>query len=311
MTSENLKFNEVIQDTDSPEKKESEGGYGVEIVKGQDNSVVVESLQQLESAISHDEPVTVMQILDTEKSLDSMKVVVGGEEMTIGEMRQIPDLEKNAKIWEEIEGGDFSSHIGLTYVTPHVADLFLSKFKGNINLGSLGVMSDDVAERLSRYQGYLSLGGLRSISEVAAEYLSKHQGKLYLAGLSSMSDTAVRYLSKHEGDLFLNGLTSMSDAAAKYLSEHKGVLGLYGLVSISDTVAEHLSKNEGDLGLGGLLSISDKAAGHLSEHKGVLYLYGMTVISDLATEHLSKHVGRICSNPDFELKIDFFKNQKL
>ncbi len=206
MTPENLKFNEVIRDTDSPEKKGGEGGYGVEIVKSPGNTELVNDLQQLESALSHDTPVSAEQILEVEKSLDSMKVVVGGDEMTIGEMRQIPDLEKNAKIWEEIKAGDFSHHENLTYLT------------------------SQIAHQLSGLERTLYLHGLTTISDTAAEHLSRLQGRLYLDGLASVSDTAAKHLSHHRSDLFLHGLTSISDTAAEHLSHHQDYLSLSGAV---------------------------------------------------------------------------------
>ncbi len=206
MTPENLKINEVINDTDSPEKEKGDGSFGVEIVKAQDSSGVVENLKQFESALLHDQPVRIEQVLNLEKSLDSMKVVVGGEEMTIGGMRQIPDLEKNAKIWEEIEAGDFSHHENLTHLTPQIA------------------------HQLSGHQGYLSLSSLTTISDTTAEHLSHYQGILYLNSLTAISDTAAEHLSHHQGSLYLYGLATISDIAAEHLSRHQGTLSLFSAV---------------------------------------------------------------------------------
>lgn len=289
MTSpENLKLNEVVKDTTSPEKK-SDGGYCIEVVKSPENTGIVEQIQQLESALSHDKSVTVNQVLGTEDALDSMKVVVSGEEMTIAELRQVPDLEKNMKIWQEIEAGYFENIEQLTYITVHIAGL-LSK----------------IEKREDGGDAFLKLKGLISISDSVAEQLAKHKGDLNLNGLTSISDTVAEHLSKHQGQLDLDGLTYISDTVAEHLSKHQNLLCLDGLSTISDTVAEHLSKCFGHLFLDGIISMSDTVAEHLSKHQGWLCLIHLKSISDTAAKYLARHKHLDVSR-DIKARIDSFK----
>ncbi len=287
MTSENLKINEVVRDTDSPEKKESEGGYGVEIVKGQDNSVVVESLQQLESVLSHDQPVTIGKILEAEKALESIKVNFCGEDMTIEKMQKV--VEENKEIWEEVKNENYKHITELTYITNEIAECLL----GNTDwllLHKLTFLSDKQAEILSKYRGeYVSLPELASLSDMAIRHLSTLEGeKELILGLTSLTDDASEYLSKYCGKrLDLRNVAMISDTAAKNLAKFKGRLGLSGLKSISDSVAECLGEHEGELDLRNVAIISDEGIKKLSKHKGNLGL-GLTSLSDEAAEALSK-----------------------
>lgn len=233
MTTENLKINEVIKDTDYPEKA-SEGGFGAEIVKNQNNTNLIQNLQRIESALSHDTPLTTDQILGVEKNLDSMKVLVEGEEMTVEELRY------NMPMWSEIEDGRFEQSWKLTQLTPHYAEL-LSKYEDGIVLESMTRLSYRVAEQLAKHKRWvLSLELLKSASDDVVKVLAKHQGPLHL-GLTSISDVAAEYLSQHEFDgLGLHQLTSLSDEVAQTLAKHKG--SIFGTGRILEKV-EHYGGN--------------------------------------------------------------------
>jgi hypothetical protein len=267
-------INEVkLKDTqDTKEPKISLAN--VEIIKSKELKELANGIDKIKDEIDHDQPVTTEQIEQIKKTISQLTVNIGGEEFPLDEIKNIPDLKANAKIWQEIKNGNLENTNKLTF------------------------LSVETAEHLAEHKGILDLSGLISITDQTAKHLAEHEGYLGLNGLKSITDQAAEHLAGHEGDLWLSGLTSITDQTAEHLSKHEGYLGLDGLTSITDQTAEHLAKHEGGLGLNGLKSITDQAAEHLAEHEGYLSLNSLTSITDQTAEHLAKHKGALYLSDD-------------
>ncbi len=212
----------VSQDISTPEKRSSESG--LEIAKTPALKNVVSRANELAEAIQQDRPVTAEQVLDLEKELGNLKVMVGGEEMTVEEARQIPDLKMNMEIWEEIESGNLNRVEELTYITTHIAKSLREKLnrvgKNALELWNIRSIEEKTLISLSQYEHSLFLDGLKNITDRQAEILSKHQGTstndVLTIGVKTLPTKQAMYLSKHNGDLLLEELVSMSDEAADF-----------------------------------------------------------------------------------------------
>jgi hypothetical protein len=94
--------------------------------------------------------------------------------MSIDELKNIPDMKKNVKIWNEVQNGDLENIDEMTYLPVSIAEK-LSKYNGNLWLTNLTSITDAAAEHLSRHKGVLGLDKVVLISEKAAEYLAKKE----------------------------------------------------------------------------------------------------------------------------------------
>jgi len=232
---------------DTTKKPEKESGAELEISPSPELKKLAESISTVQNVIDHNQPIELKQLQQIEEAMKKITVNIGGEEMTVEELEKIPDLKRNAKIWEKIKAGNFNIHSWLTYITP------------------------EVAEYLFRHKGNLELSGLTSLSDQAAKFFSGHEGNITLNGLSTISDKVAEYLSNNKGSLGLRGLTHLSDQAAEHLARLNGTLVTLNLTSLSDKAAEHFSRHQGNIFLSGLLTLSDIAAEHLARHKGRIF----------------------------------------
>jgi hypothetical protein len=276
----------------------SEKSGGVELSGTPQLDEVKQGLNNLDKAINHDTAIDLEDLNRVGSSLEEVKVVIGGSEMTVEEAQKIPDLKENMKLWEEMKTGEIKSAVErMTYITPGVAE-FLSKKYNELNFYNLLTLSDEAAKYLGNHVGpVLKFTKVEEISDVAAECLSKHKGFLYLDRLISLSDTAAESLSKSTVRILsFKSLRSLSPAAAQALSKYKGgldggSLDLSGLHSIDDAVAEQLSRAEVSLDLSHISSLSDTSAEFFAQHKKDLDLSGLKTISEVVAEHLSHHKG--------------------
>ena len=279
----------IFQDTVDPSEHERQR-EAVEVTPSLGSERMIEKLGVLDNAINHDEVLTSedMMALDNVLENKDIKVLVGGQEFTIGELEKV--AEENKEIWDEICSGNFRNFEKLTFVTPEIATYLVEK-KTDLCFRNLTILSAPVAEILSKIEDKKNLSfKVTKISDEVAEHLSKHVGTLFLSEVTELSDKAAELLSHHDGTISL-GPTHLSSSAAESLSNHKGYsLSLNGLTEISDEIAEFLSKYKGrSLDLNGLTEFSDKAAEYFANFKGThLELNGLTHISDSVAEHLSK-----------------------
>ncbi len=190
----------VSQDISNSEKNSREPG--LELAKTPELEKAVNRANELAEAIQQDQPVTAEAVLDLERELGNLKVIVGGEEMTIEEARQIPDLKRNMEIWEEIRERNLDNFFNMTYLATDIARLLVFKQRGAVlDLKSLKRISNNVADILEEHRGSLFLEGIEELSDNAAESLSKHKGKVVLSGLKPMSDRSASYFINFPFDL--------------------------------------------------------------------------------------------------------------
>jgi len=224
-------INEELADVVNPSEKEESG---FKIANTPESESIINKSNELAERIQRNEPIKVGHVLELEKALSRIKIDIGGDMMTVEEIK------KNPNIQEQIKKPNFKEQLDL---------------------------NKKVATGIPIY-----IEDLEFLTKAAAESLSQHEGELFLTGLTFLSDAAAKSLSMHQGGLYLNGLTLLSDEAIKYLSRYQGRLDLSGLSFLSDDAAESLSRHKKDLWLNDLASLSDKAAESLSKHQGHLYV---------------------------------------
>jgi len=268
---------------DSPE---TEARFGFEMESFQAQQIAKE-LSTFADCINHDKAIDDEDLLDLDIAVRGVIINIGGENMSIEEAENIPDLKVNAKIWEEIKKGSIKNTKYMRFITEEVA-IYLGQYKEYLHLEGLDSLPDTAAKHLSNHEGYLDLSGLTDITDKATKYLSSHRGKLDLSGLTSITDETAKYLGKLEGHLNLSSVNSISDEAAKSLSAHIGHLNLDGLKTISDTATEYLVRHKGNLNLHGIISISDKNAEILAKNEEINV--GSTKdVSDQMWKYRKKH----------------------
>ncbi|MFA6295998.1 MAG: hypothetical protein WC663_01475 [Patescibacteria group bacterium] len=106
---------------DIQQTKETESETGLEIVKTPESEQFVEHANEIHEAMQADGKITAGQVADLRKDLEGLKYDFYGEQLSIAEIRQIPDLQHNLKIWQEISNGKFRNYKELTYLTPEIA----------------------------------------------------------------------------------------------------------------------------------------------------------------------------------------------
>lgn len=227
-----------LKDIQEPSEQSSDG---LEIVKTEELESVIAKANQLAEAIQQDKNITGEQILDLEKDLEELKIDVCGEQMTLAEIREIPDFQQNLEIWREIkEDNDTEHHQKLTFIPPkvmlHLAEIFVYRSTasssgdlGFINLTNVQQISpESIAQiKLSKFRGSLILG-VREINEEMSVQLSswgdKYDSSLMLDGLTRLSDQEAYNLSNFQGELSLENLEFVSDQAIEYFGQNKDIL---------------------------------------------------------------------------------------
>ena len=231
---------------------------GFELPKAQAENLARE-LSSVANLVSHDQPVK-------EKDIENLDSAIQG--MKVEEIEKIPDLKKNAKIYQEINDGNFENTYKLTYITDEIAEIIGTQ--KNINLSHLKQLTDRQAELICKDISSINLAGLTTLTDNVAEYLGKTRSRVELFHLATISDKAAESRSKVGGSLYL-GITTLSDNAAEYLSKHMGgELILDELESLSDSAAKSFGENhKGELRLRNFrIEFSDEAASFLAKHDG-------------------------------------------
>ncbi|MFA6296171.1 MAG: hypothetical protein WC663_02370 [Patescibacteria group bacterium] len=188
---------ENLADVKEPQQNNVEG---LEVAHGEELENVVDAANALAGKIERDEKVTKGEVYDLREALGQVKFDIGGEMMTIEQIKQIPDLKTNLPIFQEIQAGNLKRVTMLSFLPKNIAES-LSHHHGDLYLIGLSSLSDEAAESLSHHQGDLDLRNLSSLSDASAESLSHHNGVLSLSFLSSLSDRAAESLSHHQGNL--------------------------------------------------------------------------------------------------------------
>lgn len=237
--------------------------------------------------------------------------------MSIEELLQVPNLEKNILIWQELMDGNIGNLYRLTYLPPYIVQTLVhSNTSSFLNLiGRLTNISTEIAHILARYEGdELPLAHLNQISKEVAKTLATFKGNaLSLSGLENISPEIAIELATFEGqDLHLNGLTNIDLDIARALASFKGeCLGLRNIKAITDDVSQVLAGFSGtDIWLG-LNKISNEVGFALARYPGCLTLYSLKSMNISVAQSLSKHTGivRLCSDIKVSEKVtDLLQN---
>ncbi len=305
----------------------------LETVPGSGTDAVAKELSSVHAAILQDANISQKGVGQLDQTLGELTIDVGGIPIPIAEVPHIPDLQMNAKIWQEIMAGKYNNHGQMTYLPPQVATELANRLP-TISLNNITSLSDATVQCLAKHQGSsLELDGLTKLSQIAAQYLAQHKGYgLSLRGLISLPDTTAQYFEKHEGALCLRltslsdvavqylarspsflalGLTSLPDTTARLLAQHQNGLRLDRLTEISDTAARYFADCPGELLLRSLRTLTDTAALYLAQHRGPLSLTGLTTLSDKATElfatYRKERKGYLEFRREIQEKVDSFK----
>ncbi|MFH1287812.1 MAG: hypothetical protein ABII25_03845 [bacterium] len=164
--------------------KSSEAGKfaeGFEIEKTAELESVVEGISGIKEAVDHDNPVTLEQVKKIEEAMDESMVDVGGEKIPIGELKDIPDLEENVKIWKEIREGNFENVGKISFLISEIArDVCKHEQESNdpiLILNKLTKLSEGSAKALSKHKDDLQI-----ISKIVRAQVGKYRRKRPWAG---------------------------------------------------------------------------------------------------------------------------------
>jgi hypothetical protein len=132
---ENPSIQEVLADTTGDEKAPA--------LQGTPTSYTPEHAPTITSALSAvgesiaTDSVTGATLQTLESTLTDTPIDFGGLSMTLEEIEQIPNLERNKAIWAEMEEGNFAHEEELTFITPHVCLLYQKYGREVMNLKKL------------------------------------------------------------------------------------------------------------------------------------------------------------------------------
>lgn len=197
---------QLMQEKIADIKEPQQDVAGLEIAETPELEKVVDAANNLSEKIEKNENVTARDVLDLEEASGQIKIDFYGKKITLEEIRKIPNLKENKRLWDDIMSGNY--HDGglddLTFLPEKVAEA-ASKFEGTFTLSfyRLDSLSSEIAEALSKWKGqYLLLDGITSLSKKEAKALSNFEGKkISLMSLTSLSDEAAQELSNFNGDI--------------------------------------------------------------------------------------------------------------
>lgn len=207
-------FGEKLGQADIVES-ESKKATGLELAKSQELDEAVTQADQLAHDLENDRNVKVEQLLGLDEAMGKVKVNFGaeGETVTLEELKQIPDVEKNVKIYEKIkravEQNKANGIDEVTYLTPEIARKLVAVFRMGQSMSflSLKVMTDEVAEILGQGNGIdIRMPGLKNLTGRQLRRLLVKTGTISLSGLDIESvnrDLAIT-LAQCGGRIYMN-----------------------------------------------------------------------------------------------------------
>ncbi len=222
---------EVLADTTGDEKAPDNKGLPSKFT-AEHAPTIASALSTVGEGITTDS-VTGATLQTLETKLTSVPIDFGGLSMTLEEIEQIPNLEKNQEIWAEMEEGNFDHQDELTFITPHVCSLYQKYKLDTMRLNSLttaeGLTIPDSVTRLY-LNGLITPQGLAipdSVRELSLNSLITAEGltvpnavtHLYLNNLTTAEGLSIPNSVKW---LELNNLTT-----AKGLTIPESVIHLY------------------------------------------------------------------------------------
>ncbi len=211
-------IHENLADIEEPAKTEA----GLEIARTSELEKIVERVNDLAGKIERDENVSAQEVLDLDSALNRMKIDFYGDQLTMDEIRQIPDRQQNTKLFQKIMSHEYLTvermSFFLTYLPVGLAKI-LSEHGGiveidgkcKLNLHSLKSLSFESAKELVRLRQNLETGvenlllldGLTAIpADIAQLFEGVYHFNLSIQGLTELSDEAAKSLSKFEGKIY-------------------------------------------------------------------------------------------------------------
>lgn len=313
---EKSKENLIEDTTDSSEKK----GRGFEVLENEANKIATE-FSTLDDKVVHDKPIKEGDLEKVESVVTNLKIKLGTEILTIDEVDNIVDIDRDIKIWEDVRGNKYNSRElyqvlqNLTYIPATLAK-FISEIPWKIDGKPVDTrlyltfpmvehISDETMGYLCKTADYLILDGLETLNESTAKIMAinwansfKKNGSAHieLNKLKTISigaaEALVSMYQNTDYDIYftlqLNSCENLPDEVYRHLSKVNSVLELNSITNLSDKAAEYLSSSSATIYLNGLKTLSDKAAEYISKHNGVVHLGGLTHISDEAAGYLSQ-----------------------
>ncbi|MFA6296174.1 MAG: hypothetical protein WC663_02385 [Patescibacteria group bacterium] len=216
---------ENLADIKEPQQQKAEG---LEIAKTPESERVIESANNLAGKIERDEKVTAGEVYDLRETLGQMKFDFYGNNLTIKEIRQDPNIQKNIGIWQEIESGNWRNREKLTMLPPKIARAFKNVPGDDVYLNNLSSLQPESVKAIKDWEKvrFLHLDGISNISkDVATALAAWHGENLHLRGLTTISQEEAKALKDWSGTrLYLSGLISISDEAAEELKKFSGFI---------------------------------------------------------------------------------------
>ncbi len=153
-------FGEKISEKDIVES-EAKKAPGLELARSKELDGLVSRADEIADDLKNDRNIKAEKLIGLDDALGKLRVNFGveGETMTIAELKKVPDVAENARIYGKIERAVEQNKANgideVTYLTPGIARKLVSVFKPNqsMSLNSLEVMTDEVAEVLGRAEG--------------------------------------------------------------------------------------------------------------------------------------------------------------
>lgn len=178
-----------LKDIQEPEKYSD----GLEIANTKELESVVAKANELAETIQKDQNITAGQVFDLEKDLGELKFDVCGEQMTLAEIREIPDFQQNYEIWKEIKRGQYhAEHNKLTYLIPSIAKILVTYYNEQdpvliedaeyiypeLRLEKIKSMPLETAEQLVDFEWFIFLDGDTDMPDESLQLLDSENIKL-------------------------------------------------------------------------------------------------------------------------------------
>ncbi|MSR86631.1 hypothetical protein EXS70_00440 [Candidatus Peribacteria bacterium] len=263
--------------------------------------------EDIEAKIQHNHPVLGKDIHHFREELENTMVVVGGEKVSLPELKTNPEHKENIRIWKAVLSDEDTMEIEkMTLITEPVAEKIVHLNRGHfVYLVGLRKLTPETARILARSPKQLRLNELQSITPEVAKELARHAGDaLWLCRLKDLSEDAAKELSKHRGYLNVAGLKTLSDGALAHLFKHEGKMNLanvtrFGNVDIDEFVRKY-EDGESYINFGELEQITDAQLASLAKHTkskskyvGTHLKLGITVLSNTQAKFLENYGGEL------------------
>lgn len=178
------------------------------------------SLSEIASNIEADRGVSAQSLAEVvsgfkESVRQSATLNYYGDEISYEDFKAMENREDNARIYREMDEGNFRNVPYLTYLPLKYATSIVERFSGQVMLAQVHQISDQVARELAKYRWGIHFDGLETLTDEAAAALTKTKGPISLVFLLRISEDAARSLAQREQRLTFNS-SEVTQKVAKY-----------------------------------------------------------------------------------------------